>query len=349
MLKYQMDAGTGVADNDKVAPTINELIARYEMANLADGKSPKTINWYGDILNSFLSYVKAKQACLDLSDFDIDAVRGYILYLRHKPKFQGHPYTPEQDKPISPKTVQCHVRVLKTFSSWLYLEGYTSDNRLKNLKLPKAPDKVVEPLTPKEIKTVIASIDKNSATGFRNHAILLAMLDTGLRASEVANIQLGHVNLDDGYMEVMGKGSKERIVPFGKGVQKTLWSYVTVVRPKAASGDCDNLFLSSSGHPITVNTIKLVFSRLAKTSGVARLHAHLCRHTFAINYLLNGGDIFSLQEILGHTTLEMVRHYVHFTSSQVAAQHHKYSPIDKLHSPEQKAPVNKTGAMIAIK
>ena len=348
-MKDQMDAGTGAPGDNKVAPTIDELIACYEMANLADGKSPKTIRWYGDLLSSFLGYLKAKQACLDLSGFDIDAVRGYILYLRHKPRFQGHPYTPEQSELLSPKTIQCHVRTLKAFSSWLCLEGYTSDNRLKNLKLPKAPDKVVEPLTPEETKTVITSIDKNSAIGFRNHAILLTMLDTGLRASEVASIWLGHVNLDDGYMKVMGKGAKERIVPIGKVVQKTLWSYVTVVRPKPASGDCDNLFLSSSGHPITVNTIKLVFSRLAKTSGVARIHAHLCRHTFAINYLLNGGDIFSLQEILGHTTLEMVRHYVHFTSSQVAAQHHKYSPIDKLHSPEQKAPVNKTGAMIAIK
>jgi site-specific recombinase XerD len=109
-----------------------------------------------------------------------------------------------------------------------------------------------------------------------------------------------------------------------------------MMRPKPYNTDCDRLFLSSTGNPIIVNTIKLLFSRLAKASGVTRLHAHLCRYTFAVNYLLNGGDIFSLQQILGHTTLEMVRHYLHFTSSQVAAQHHKYSPMDKLHSEEGK-------------
>ncbi len=76
--------------------------------------------------------------------------------------------------------------------------------------------------------------------------------------------------------------------------------------------------------------MKLIFSRLAKSSNVVRLYVHLCRHTFAINYLLNGGDIFSLREILGHTTLDMVNHYLHFTSSQITAQHHKYSPMDKL-------------------
>ena len=73
-----------------------------------------------------------------------------------------------------------------------------------------------------------------------------------------------------------------------------------------------------------------MFSRLAKSSGIERLHAHLCRHTFAINYLLNGGDIFSLREILGHTTLEMVNHYLHLTSFQITDQRHKYSPVDRL-------------------
>jgi site-specific recombinase XerD len=84
----------------------------------------------------------------------------------------------------------------------------------------------------------------------------------------------------------------------------TLGSYIDKVRPELISLNCNNLFLTQAGKPITVNTVKLVFSRLTRSSGVKRLHAHLCRHTFAINYLLNGGDIFSLREILGHTTWE---------------------------------------------
>ncbi len=326
----QVDHATGVAGNSKVAPAIDELIASYEMANLADGKSPNTIRWYEDILKAFLGYLKAKQACLDLSGFNIDAVRGYSLYLRHKPRFQGHPYTPQQDEPISPRTVQCHVRALKAFSSWLYLEGYTAENRLKNLKLPKAPAKMMEPLTPEEIHKITSTIKTTLSTGARNHAILVLALDTGLRASEMAGIRLGRLNLETGYVKVMGKGAKERITPFGKFAERTLWHYINKVRPKPVNSDCDNLFLSRDGKPITVNTIKLVFSRLAKTSGVERLHAHLCRHTFASNYLLNGGDVFSLREILGHTTLEMVNHYLHFTSSQITDQHRKYSPMDKL-------------------
>jgi len=314
----------------KDTPDIQELIKRYELSNVAEGKSPKTTAWYRDMLTLFSRFLKTKQYPPGFSGLNIDTVREYIIYLRQKPKFEGHPYTPVQAKLISPRTVQCHVRALKAFSSWLYADGYTIDNRLKNLKIPKAPVLVVEPLTPEEIKKVTASIDKKSPTGTRNYAIFATLLDTGLRASGAAGITLPNLNLTDGYIKVMGKGSKERIVPIGKYIQMTLWSYIDKVRPEPVSPECNNLFLTQGGKPITVNTVKLVFSRLAKSSGVERLHAHLCRHTFAINYLLNGGDIFSLREILGHTTLEMVNHYLHFTSSQITDQHHKYSPMDRL-------------------
>jgi len=314
------------------ALTIDELVSRYALSNQADGKSYSTVKWYTEILTSFSGYVKSKLGKNGLSVFTLELARGYILYLRQKPRFQGHPYTPERDKPISPKTVQCHVRALKAFSSWLYAEGYTPENRLKNLKIPKAPVTIIEPLTPEEINNITASINKKLPTGSRNYALFATLLDTGLRASEIVNITLSKLNLKDGYIKVMGKGSKERIVPIGKYVGMTLWSYIDKVRPEPISPDCNNLFLTQGGEPITVNTIKLLFSRLAKSSRVERLHAHLCRHTFAINYLLNGGDIFSLREILGHTTLDMVNHYLHFTSSQITAQHHKYSPMDKLQS-----------------
>ena len=307
-----------------------QLIGEYRTSNLAAGKSRSTVKWYDEILAQFSNYVGAKYHSDDISCLTIGVTRDYILHLSQKPKYKGHPYTPEQTVVLSPKTVQCHVRALKAFSSWLYNEGYTTENRLEHLKLPKAPVKMTEPLTPAEINKVTNSINKESSTGVRNHAILVTMLDTGLRASEVATITLGNLNLKDGYVKVMGKGAKERIVPLGKYVRMVLWSYIDKVRPKPSIPGCDKLFVSVSARPITVNTIKLVFSRLAKTSGIDRLHAHLCRHTFAINYLLNGGDIFSLKEILGHTSLEMVNHYLHFTTSQITAQHHKYSPMDKL-------------------
>jgi site-specific recombinase XerD len=94
--------------------------------------------------------------------------------------------------------------------------------------------------------------------------------------------------------------------------------------------DIDNVFLNLKGRPINDNSIKLMFLRLSRKCNIPRLHAHLCRQTFATNYLLNVDDIFSLKEILGHCTLEMVNQYLRFTSSQITAQHYKYSLMDKI-------------------
>ncbi|MFC2068790.1 tyrosine-type recombinase/integrase [Chloroflexota bacterium] len=332
--KMNLELKTGVG-NKKVATVdlkFREVIAAYQISNQAEGKSPKTTQWYAEILGALARYFVAEFGACNLSAFDANTVREYVLYLQQKPKFSGHPFAPEQARVLSPRTVQCHVRALKAFSSWLYSEGYTKENRLQNLKLPKAPITIIEPLTPEETKKIIGSISRITRTGARNNAILVTLLDTGLRASEAATITLNNLNLTDGFIKVMGKGAKERIVPIGKYVQMTLWSYIDKVRPEPAILGTNNLFLSSNGKAITVNAVKLFFSRLARSSGVKRLHAHLCRHSFAINYLLAGGDIFSLREILGHTTLEMVNHYLHFTSSQITAQHRKYSPMDKLQS-----------------
>jgi site-specific recombinase XerD len=90
------------------------------------------------------------------------------------------------------------------------------------------------------------------------------------------------------------------------------------------------LFLTLEGRQVTGNTVKEIIERISKKSGVSRLHPHLCRHTFATNYLINGGDVFSLQQILGHTSLEMVRRYVTLASSQVRVQHRKFSPMDRM-------------------
>jgi site-specific recombinase XerD len=192
--------------------------------------------------------------------------------------------------------------------------------------------KIIEPLTLEEIIACSSSINKKSGTGFRDYTVLITDLDTGFRVLELVGICLANINLVDGYIKVMGKGSKERIVPIGNFVRTKILYYIENFRPKPASGEIDKLFLSANGKPMTANSVKLMFSRLARSSGVNRLHAHLCRHTFAINYLLNGGDIFSLKEILGHSSLDMVNHYLHFTTSQIAAQHHKYSPMDKFTS-----------------
>ena len=312
------------------APKLDTLIDRYWLSNTADGKSPKTIEWYDAMLRAYSSYAEQTFGNNSLNHLKRDDVRGYILYLREKTRFQNHPHNHSDSQHLSSRTIQGHIRTLKAFSTWVFEEGYTSENVLRDMKLPKAAATIIEPLSKEEIARVFSSIDVKTSIGMRDHTILAIFLDTGLRASELANIRMDHISLETGLIKVMGKGSRERIVPIGKFVQHTLLEYIERIRPRLGHTDTDYLFLSSGGKPLSVNTVKLLFQRLKRNTGISKLHAHLCRHTFAINYLMNGGDIFSLKEILGHRSLDMVNHYLHFTSHQIAIQHHKFSPMDRL-------------------
>ena len=116
----------------------------------------------------------------------------------------------------------------------------------------------------------------------------------------------------------------------GSNARKALQRYLFRFRAVPASPQVENVFLTVNGHPLTENSVKLMFARLAHRSGVRRLHSHLCQHTFATRFLINGGDVFTLQQILGHSSLEMVRHYVNLAANHVAIQHQKYSPLDCL-------------------
>jgi len=313
-----------------------ELIEYYEVCNRAEGKSPKTISWYSTNLKNFRNYLKNRHLPDLLDNIDTKLLREYVLYLLKRNRFDNHPYTLAQTDLLSSATIHGHVRTLRAFYNWLVTEGLTQNNPAKDLKLPKVTRKVVSTLSDKEIGTIL-NVLSTSPSDARNQTLFMLLLDTGLRIGELVNLKVDDVHMDEGYLKVMGKGKKERIVPIGNNAQRALQCYLFRFRPKPINPVIDNVFLSTSSQPLTENSMKLTFSRLAKSSGVVRLHAHLCRHTFAINYLLNGADIFSLREIVGHTTLDMVSHYLHFTSSQITAQHHKYSPMDRLQSEVQVA------------
>ena len=319
---------------------LRELITRYASDNQAEGKSPKTITWYSDLLKQYCSYLEAIPVIADLSAITKDQARAYMLYLQNRNRRPAHSNRPTPIQPLSPKTIQCHARCLKAFSTWLFEEGFTNENRLAYLKIPKAPSMVITPLTPPEIRKLADSFVKHSPTGIRNHAVLVTMLDSGLRIAEVASITLSNLNLEEGYVKIMGKGSKERVVPLGAYVCKVLWSYLDKTRPKPRAPGQNYLFLSAGGDPVSTNSLKLMFTRLAKASGITRLHAHLCRHTFATNYLLAGGDVFSLRELLGHTSLTMVNTYLHFSNLQVTTLQHRFSPMDRLQDSAVNHPAN---------
>jgi len=305
------------ADIDMTELDLTKLISHFAQSNKAEGKSPKTVIWYTEMLNSFIRFILSTGEKTVLASYNPTNVREFIIY--------------EQGREISPFTVLAKVRALKAFSSWLSTESYTCDNLLSNIKLPKVPTKLIQPLTEDEIDSLLGYQNPLTAIGSRNIAILVTLLDCGLRVSELCNLLFDDAHIEEGYLKVMGKGSKERVVPIGALAQKVLWRYVFHFRPEPLGETNDYLFLSLDGKHLQPNAVKLLLKRWGKRAGVSRLHAHLCRHTYATSFLnKNCGDVFRLQQILGHSTLEMVRRYVHYSSTQDMIQGHVSSPVDRM-------------------
>jgi site-specific recombinase XerD len=160
---------------------------------------------------------------------------------------------------------------------------------------------------------------------------MMLFLDTGIRLDELVNLKLSRIDFTSGEMTILGKGSKERKVPFGSQAKKALLDYLSKERPDPVNPqDEDQVYLNEDGYPITHDAVEKLFQRVKKTAEVPKLHPHVCRHTFSVRYLVNGGDAFSLQKILGHTSLEMTRKYVNLASGDVKEKHRRFSPMDNL-------------------
>jgi integrase/recombinase XerD len=234
-----------------------------------------------------------------------------------------------QQQNLSPSTYHTLFRGLGAFTRFLHQEGYVKDE----IRLPKVkqPHTGISPLNQSQMKAILHSFDTKTYLGLRNYTIVRLFLDTGMRLSELSQLQLMDVNLEDGFVMVHGKGGKDRYVPIGREMVKCLWKYMK----KRALIDVNTnpyLFLTEQGKPLTSRAIQLVFKRLdkkIKLDGV-RISPHIFRHSFALAYIENGGDPFSLQRILGHSNQETTSKYVNMARTNVKSQHSKYSPGERL-------------------
>ena len=300
---------------------LSTLIHHYEVHNRTEGKSERTVEWYNQALDLFLGWLEDGGMPTALEHLGEGEVREFILYLQTRRGLWG---------PVSSHTMNNRVRALRAFFAWLHRRGYTEEHRLRDLRPPKVAQKVIEPLTEGEIQRIFASINPNTALGSRNAAIYSLILDTGLRISEVACLKEKDVHFEERYIKVLGKGNKERIVAFGATCQRRLIDYHYLFRVQPFHPNEDAFFLSIDGYPLSTGALRSLTERLSKACGVPRLHPHLMRHTYATQFLLNGGDVFLLKQSLGHTTLAMVEHYVHIASQKAAMRSQELSPLDKL-------------------
>jgi integrase/recombinase XerC/integrase/recombinase XerD len=222
---------------------------------------------------------------------------------------------------LAPVSVAGYVRTLRVLGNWLAAEGLANAAALRGLRRPRVPQKVIEPVADHVLRRLLA------VASVRDRAIVLLMLDTGLRVSEVAGLRLGDLR-PDGTVKVNGKGSIERITPVGSTTRQAIVRYLGQRGPGRPD---DALWLGRKGE-ISARGLQHMLRRLKGRVGVTgRLSPHSLRHTFARSYLVNGGDVFSLQRILGHTSLDMVKRYVALAELEIVRRLHAVaSPADRL-------------------
>ena len=190
------------------------------------------------------------------------------------------------------------------------------------------PKKVVPTFSQKEVELLLAQPDKKTDRGFRDYALLLTFIDTAARLSEIANPSVDDVDIENGYLRVLGKGGKERYIPFGYKVAKAMLKYKMKHRPTPVG--TDRFWLTVSGTPLEADRIEKIVKEYGRKAGLKRCYPHKLRHSSSVLYLRNGGDVFSLQKKLGHTSLQMTRHYANLADSDVRAQHLRYGVADRL-------------------
>jgi site-specific recombinase XerD len=310
-----------------------KLVDGFRLYCLAEGKQHTTIRWYLGKLGIFLQYLQAEQLPTRPGQVTTTHLRAFLVHLRENVKAdENNPRKPTQERGLRTNTLQGYARTLKAFFSWLAREGYATSDPAKMLKIPKGPKVIVETLSDTQVKSLLSMIDQRSPKGFRDYCLLLVLLDTGVRLSELVNLQIKDIDLERGCFKVMGKGARERLVPFGAKVQTGLWKYIHKHRPQPFHPNIDNLFLRTDGQALTPDQVYRLIRDYGEKAGLqgVRCSPHTFRHTFAKSFLLNGGDLFTLQKILGHSSLSVVRMYVDLTADDVQVQHRLHSPVDSL-------------------
>ena len=290
--------------------TLQDAYDDYLLEQRVRGNTAKTLEYYRNALGRFLAYAGAATQCDQLT---LKVLRGYAVSL--------------QEASLSTTTVQSYIRALRAFLHWGYEEEYLPADLPQKFRLPKAKRPTIDILTDEEVERLLGCFNLKNEIQLRNYCICSLMLDSGLRLNEVVTLTLDHLHLAEGYAIVEGKGNKERSVPFGIHTRKAMGRYL---RRRPACAQSGRVFLQSNQQPITQTTSKQLFKKLKRRAGLPRLHPHLLRHTFATRYLENGGDMYSLRDILGHTSLTMVQKYVHLTQRKTIARYPDYSPLDKM-------------------
>ena len=297
---------------------LDELIELYLLRCDVEGKSPRTVLAYRETLARFL-----RIAVEEGFPTEAAAIKPEHLYT-YLGRYSQHSY----------ETRHRYFREVRCFFNWLSTLDYIDENPFRSLKNVRLPQRIVQPFTAEDIAELLAACDTEVPVGVRDYAMLLTLLDTGIRCSELVQLTIEDLELEKGRLRVLhAKGNKQRVVSFARRCREALDQHLGCRGTQPGP-----LFPASSRHgrlrpdvALQPNGLKQMLRRLAKRTGIPKVHAHRFRHTFATWAIEQDARELDVQHLLGHSSPDMVRRYAStYNSEQAARRHVSFSPAERL-------------------
>jgi integrase/recombinase XerD len=295
---------------DAETVTLEECFADYMAKCRARNLSDKTLEIYKARFSIFEKHLNGKE--LKPSEINQNIIDSFILYL--------------QKRGCNDITVQSYIRDLRAFFYYLMNNGFTPEYKIK---LPKANKKIKETYTDEELKKLLKkpNLKRCEFNEYKTWVFSNYLLATGNRISTVLNLQIRDLDFDNNVIQLNKmKNRKAQIVPMASSLAVILKEYLTYRK----GGLDDYVFCNSYGGQGEIRSYQEMLAKYNRARGVSKTSAHLYRHTFAKRWILNGGDIFRLQKLLGHSDLTVVKEYVNMFSSDLSKDYSDYNPLDTL-------------------
>src|SRR6056297_2387349 len=294
-------------------------------------------------LKQYLQFIKLEKGLTKNSTLSYENdLRRYLHFVSHSLKISGldgitlhhiEQYLEElTDMELAVSTIARNISSIRSFHEFIVVEKLADANPAELIELPKKAKKLPEVLNPHEVEAIINEADRTTFAGIRDAAILETLYASGMRVSELTDLEMNRLIFEIGFIRVIGKGNKERLVPVGEMAQTALEHYIEVVRPKFQSDKNpqkakNKIFLSQRGNPLSRMSIWNIVNDAAERAGIEKnVYPHIFRHSFATHLLEGGADLRAVQEMLGHASINTTEIYTHVDRSLLHQVHKEFHP-----------------------
>jgi len=288
------------------------------------GQAEHTQKTYAALLNKFIVWAQ-KHGVNDWQSVDLRHLMAFLQYERERPMGDQ---PKESTQRLSSESVYLEIAALRAFYRFAENEKLLPANVAENLSLPRRWQRLPKALTNEEIAKLLAPESPETPASLCDQAILELAYASGLRLAELKNLRLEQLHLESGFINIIGKGNKERVVPVGKKAVEALNRYIEAGRSKLVTAKSPaNVFLTRRGTPFASVTLWLRIKHRVRRTGIARnITPHMLRHSFATHLLEHGADLRVIQELLGHANISTTEIYTHVSGNRLRDMHRKFHP-----------------------